>query len=291
MIKKAMLKNQTVTRKRVESNRRPFFRDVFRFVTSVSFKVSILIIGMISVSLMFIYLYRYMINSPYVKLKFIQISGVDDGIKREMIKMAGLNEGMSLLTINPNDIKAKMEKHPWIRSVELEKRFPHTLIVKAEKESPRAMVLFDKMFYMNRWGKVFKELDKDDDVDYPVITGVSKTDDNAEEKLALAAGILDSFESETGLLSLSDISEIHVNTGGDAMIYSISMPVAIRMSGGNLEEGKNRIKRLVRYLQNSNVIDTVRVIDMNYLDGAVVSFKKQESLAESEKDENLTVGL
>jgi hypothetical protein len=144
---------------------------------------------------------------------------------------------------------------------------------------------------MNRWGKVFKELDEGDNADFPVITGVSRTAGNADEKLALAAGILDSFASETGLLSLDDISEIHVNDGGDALIYSISMPVAVRMGVDDLEKGKSRLKRLVRYLQGSSVIDTVKVIDMNYLDGAVVSFKKADNSSKPAEEGDLTVGL
>src|SRR4030042_4421384 len=104
MRKKALLSNQSVTRKRKES-RRPFFRDLLRFVTSVSFKVLILIVGMISVSFLFVYLYKALINSSYLKLRSIQVAGVDDGMKGQIIKMAGLNENLSLLTINPNEIK------------------------------------------------------------------------------------------------------------------------------------------------------------------------------------------
>ena len=290
MAKKALLSNQSIAKKRTES-RRPFIRDALRFVTSVSFKVLILIVGMISVSLLFVYLYKAMINSSYLKLRSIQVTGVDDVMKRQIIKMAGLNNNLSLLTLNPNEIKAKIEKHPWVRSVELKKQLPHTLIIKAEKESPRALVLFEKLFYMNRYGKVFKELDQGDNADFPVITGVSKSEDNADEKLELAAGILDSFASETGLLSLDDISEIHVNNGGDALIYSMSMPVAVRMNVEDLEKGKIRLKRLVRYLQGSSVIDTVKVIDMNYLDGAVVSFKKADNSTKPAGEGDLTVGL
>jgi len=289
MGKDALLSRQTVTRKQVY--RRPFLRDLLRFVTSVSFKVLILIAGMISVSLMFLYGYKGLTSSSYFKLEYVQVSGVDDEIKRELIKLAGLNENVSLLTINLNEIKAKMEKHPWVRTVELEKRFPHTLVINTEKQSPRALVLFDRLFYMNRWGKVFKEIDSDDSTDFPVITGVSGTDEDSGKKLKMAAGILDDLESETGLLSINDISEIHVNDGGDALIYPISVPVAIRVTDESLKDGKTRLKRLVRYLQNSSVIETVKVIDMDYLDGAVVSFKEPESLAATEKEGGRTVGL
>jgi len=290
MSRKTLLSKQSVARKRPDK-RRPFLRELFRFMTSVSFKVLILIVGMASVSFMFIYLYKCMINSPYLKLEYIQISGVDDEIKSELIGVSGLNDGMSLLTVNPNQIKARMEKHPWVRAVQLEKRFPHTLLVKVEKESPRALVVFERLYYMNRWGIVFKEVEQGEDIDYPVITGVSRTSDKAGEKLNVASAILDAFESETGWLSLDDISEIHVNDGGDALIYSMSMPVAVRMGVEDLENGKSRLKKLLSHLQGSNVIDTVKVIDMNYLDGAVVSFKRTDNLIRSLAKENVTAGL
>jgi cell division protein FtsQ len=289
MKKRSLLSKQTVIKK--QTKRRPILRDVLRFVTSVSFKASILIIGMVSVSLLFLYLYKYLVSSPYIKLREIQITGVDDGIKRELIKMSGLNKDLCLLTINPGEIKAKMERHPWIRSVELEKQFPHTLLIKAEKQLPRALVSFDKMYYMNRWGKVFKELDQDDNMDYPVITGISRSQDDTDEKLTLASGILDLFASETGLWSISNISEIHVNNGGDALVYSISLPFAVRIGGGNLEEEKNKLKQLVAHLENTGGIDAVKVIDMNYLDGAVVSFNKSDNNDPLEKQEDKTVGL
>lgn len=290
MAKKTLLSKQNVARKRPDK-RRPFVRELFRFLTSVTFKVLILIVGMASVSFMFIYLYNCMINSPYLKLEYIQISGVDDEIKDELIEISGLNEDMSLLAINPNHIKARMEKHPWVRSVQMEKRFPHTLIVKAEKESPSALVVFDRLYYINRWGTVFKEVEQGDDIDYPVITGVSKTSDNAGEKLAMASAMLEAFESETGWLSLDEISEIHINDGGDALIYSMSLPVAVRMGADDLEQGKSRLKKLVKHLQGSDMINTVKVIDMNYLDGAVVSFKRTDSLIRSLGETKTTAGL
>jgi cell division protein FtsQ len=288
--KRSVLSKQSVKKKPTQHDRSLFW-DLARFVTSVSLKVSIVIIAMVSVSLMFVYLYKYIITSPYIELNDIQITGVDDGIKRELIKLAGLNNHPSLLAISPVDIKAKMERHPWVKSVELEKRFPHTLIVKAEKQSPRALVAFDTLYYMNKWGRVFKELDKNDDMDYPIITGVSKGQDNLEEKLILAAGILDAYASETGLWSLDDISEIHVNEGGDALIYSVSLPFAIRVGGGDLGEEKNKVKELVGYLKNAGAIDTVNVIDMNYHDGAVVSFKKPDSVNPSENQKDIPIGL
>jgi cell division protein FtsQ len=290
MKKKSVLSHQSVNRKKRQS-RRHIVWDLVRFITSVSLKVSLVIVAMISVSLMLVYLYKCIVTSPYIELTDIQITGVDEAVKRQIIRAAGLNGRTCLLTLNPEQIKAKMERHPWIRSVELEKRLPHTLIVKAVKESPVALVSLDKLYYMNKWGRVFKEVEAGDDMDYPVITGVSKDQDNTDEKLTLAAGILGSFASETGHWSLDDVSEIHVNNGGDALIYSLSLPFAIRVTGENLDDQKTKVKQLVNYLQNAGGMEAVSVIDVNYHDGAMVSYKKQDAVDGSEKQKEQPVGL
>jgi cell division protein FtsQ len=276
MREKSVLKRQNVIRKEHQrtSALRPLFHNAARFVTSLSFKISLLVIGMVSVSLLFLYLYQCLTHSSYLSLKEVLITGVDDGIKHELIQMSGLSENLSLLTINPNEIKHKMEKHPWVRSVQLEKRFPHTLAINIEKQSPRAVVAFGGLFYMNKWGKVFKELDKDDNRDYPVITGISKDQKDTDEKLQLAAGILDVFENETGLWSLNDISEIHVNDIDDALVYSVSLPIPVRVGSQGLDGKKHQLKEIVKRLQDDGRIETVRLIDTNYHDGAVVSFKQ-----------------
>jgi cell division protein FtsQ len=289
MKRKSVLSHQSIKKK--PASRPHIAWDLVRFVTSVSLKVSIVIIAMVSVSLMLVYLYKCIVSSPYIELTDVNITGVDEGIKHELIKIAGLSGRNCLLTLNLDEIKAKMERHPWIRSVELEKQFPHTLMVKAEKQSPMALASFDKLYYMNKWGKVFKEVGAGDDMDYPIVTGVSKGQANADEKLTLAARILETFASETGHWSLDDISEIHVNNGGDALIYSISLPFAIRVDGENLEEEKSKVKQVVSYLQSAGGVEAVSVIDMNYHDGAVVSYKKQDSDDPSDKRNEQPVGL
>jgi cell division protein FtsQ len=290
MKKKSVLSHQSVNRKKRTSQRHIAW-DFVRFMTSVSLKVSLVIVAMISVSLLLVYFYKCIVTCPYIELTDIQVSGVDDTVKRELIRIAGLNGKTCLLTMNPEEVKAKMERHPWIRSVELEKRLPHTLIVKAEKQSPMALVSFDKLYYMNKWGNVFKEVEAGDNMDYPVITGVIKDQDNTVEKLSLAADVLGAFASETGHWSLDDISEIHVNNGGDALVYSLSLPFAIRVNGENLEEQKSKIKQLVNYMQNAGSMEAVSMIDVNYHDGAMVSYKKQEPVSEPGKQNEQTVGL
>ncbi len=272
MKKRSILERQSVKRRNLHEASR-LWAGV-RLVTSLSFKVSLLLIGIIALSLLFLYLYQYLVTSPYVKLEEVVFTGVDEDIKQELIKMSGLSGDLCLLSIDLNEIKRSMESHPWIRSVELEKRFPHTLFIRAEKEVPVAVVALDGLSYMNRWGEIFKKVEQKDDKDFPVITGISKNNGRTLEQLKLAAGVLEAFKTEKGDWSIKEIGEIHVCQDGDIYLYPVNLPTVIKMGGRELDIQKRELKKVVEHLRKTGRELSVKAIDLNYPDGVVVSFKK-----------------
>ncbi len=272
MKRKNLLSRQSVKRKRGMKFSELFV--FFRRVTAVSLKVICLFIGVISISLLFLYLYQYLVSTPYIKLREVSIQGVDEGLKRELIEMADLNSDLSLLTLNMDEMKKKMESHPWVRTVELEKRFPHLLRIRAEKEKPFAIVHLGRLFYMNRSGEAFKEIDYSDDKDYPVITGISERDDSSGEYMKIAADILSIFENESGAWSFNHISELHFNDINKVSLYSTELPVVLRMGCSELALKKEKLKEIVDHLNKIGRINMVKAIDLNYEDMAVVSYRE-----------------
>ena len=272
MKRKSILDRQSIKKRNPEKSSR-FWRGVC-IVSSLSFKILLLLMGMISVSLLFLVLYQYLITSPYIKLEQVVIPGVDEELRRDIVRMSGLNTDMSLLALNLDEIKKSVELHPWIRKIDLEKKLPHTLIIRVEKEVPRALVALNKLAYMNKWGEIFKEVEGCDNKDFPVITGISKKDIDMCGKLRSAANILDIFESETGALFLKEISEIHFDQDGDVSLYSVSLPIMVKMDDKELKVKKNELVRIVEHLQKTGRTNRVKTIDLNYPDGVVVSFRK-----------------
>ncbi|MBW1805377.1 MAG: FtsQ-type POTRA domain-containing protein [Deltaproteobacteria bacterium] len=272
MKRKSVLNKQSVKRKQPKKVSKIW--GMMRLVGSLSFKISIFLVGMVSISVLFLTLYQYLISSPHIRLEEVVFTDVDEDIKREIVEMARLNTDMSLLTINLHEIKERVERHPWIRSVEMEKRFPHTLIIQVEKEQPQALVALDKLAYMNRFGKIFKELGEMDETDYPVVTGVIKAGAGQDTQLRLAAQVLKLFESGKGAWSPEELAEIHVGENGELSLYSISIPAVIRINGRELDAKNGELKKIVKHLKKTGRIHTVKAIDMNYRNGAVVSFNK-----------------
>ena len=241
---------------------------------SYGFKLSLLLAVVAGISFMFLSVYQYLLTSPHIRLERVVIKGVDGDLKRALLRMSRLSVDTSLLAINMDELRQRIERHPWIRSVSVEKRFPHTLIIRAEKEKPVAVVIMDGLHYMNREGKLFERVEQTGKIDYPIITGISARGSDSQMKFKLAAHVLKILQPEKGPLSLEELSEIHVRDKTSVSLYFLSIPAVIQADGGLLSKKMDELKRLVKHLKRTGHIHVVRAINLNYRDGVVVSLKE-----------------
>jgi len=270
--RKPALKSQAVKRKKRGKVQR--VRHAFHLIGSGFARIFLVILGCVVVSLMFLYVYGYLLTSPYIRLEKVVFQGVDGELKDKLLEMANLDFDLSLLAINLDEIKGKLQGHPWIRSVDLEKRFPHTLYIRAEKEEPLALVMLDNLYYMNRWGKVFKETDDMDSLDCPVVTGMSTKSDERGRQLQTALQVLRTIEAEQAPWCLGNLSEVHVRKDGNVSLYFTFLRAEIQLRGSDLANRMDDLKRLVEHLNDEGRIQMVRSINFNYGDAAAVSFRK-----------------
>lgn len=270
--RKTVLNKQSIKRRRIKKKSNAW--TILKHAGSFSFKCSLLVIGLFAISLLFLSLYQYLLSSPYLRLEYVIIYGVDAEIKNDLLNMADLDEKMSLLAINLRKLKERLETHPWIRNVEMEKHFPDKLIICAEKEVPVALVVFGKIYYVNQWGSVFKELEATDDKDFPVITGIKNDDPKRRKKLLTAIKVMDQLKDNDGPWSLNELSEINVNRNGDLSLYSTSLSAVVHINSTMLVHQKEELAKIVNHLKGKGLIHLVKSIDLNYVNGAVVSFRK-----------------
>ncbi len=158
--KQSILAKQVVKRKK--SNRAASVWSAFTRMSLFFVRSSCVLIGICLLSLLFIVIYQYLVTSPYVRLEQITVTGVREDLKQDIINLACSETDASLLAINLRKLKNKIEQHPWIREARLEKRFPHTLVVEAKQEQPQAIVVLDRLYFMNRRKTLFKEVDPDE---------------------------------------------------------------------------------------------------------------------------------
>jgi len=250
--------------------------DIIRSIGSGMLKVFVFLSILSVVSLTFVMLYNYLLTSPYMKLENVEIHGVDEAIKNELLQMCGLTSEQGLLSLKLESLRKKMEKHPWIRTATVERRFPHSLIVQVEKEEPVMLVLLDQLYYMNKQGRLFKPVLPAEEMDFPILTGLSGTEIDQMEKLDQTVKVLTVLKAEEDRWSLQNLSEMHLNKNGGISLYFNHFQAAINISLENPAHHMEGLKQVTKHLSKSGKIDLVTQIDLNHVDGAVVSFKRNQ---------------
>ncbi len=246
-------------------------------IQRLSFAVFVSVVFLTSaalVSLAFVSLYQYLLTSPYFQLKNLVITGTEPVIERELIQMAGLDVDISTIELDLEDIKQRMEIHPWVRSVRLRRQFPQTLHVQVEKRVPIAMVPETTVSFLDESGEIFKELESGDSTEYPVLTGLAEAPPLRERQIAQAVSLLKALKVEEGSLSFDRVAEINMKGNGLMSLYLTDVMAEIRCVGSDFAAKIPELKRILAHLKDTGRIGQVAAIDLNYEDGVVVSFKK-----------------
>ncbi|MEJ2586621.1 MAG: FtsQ-type POTRA domain-containing protein [Deltaproteobacteria bacterium] len=247
--------------------------NTFRRLGSGFLKVTIVMAAITLLSLFFLSVYHYLLKSPYMRLERVQMTGVDDHLKAELMALCGLNTEPNLLAINLEDLKKQIEEHPWIRNARLQRQLPHTLTIDIEEQTPVAILLSDRMVYVNSHGEPFKAVTQSENVDFPIITGISDDLKSDENRLETVAHVMHTLSNEHGIWAADNLSEINVREEGEVALYYRELGAEIVCNWRNLSEKIPGLRRLADHLKSSGKIDRVRRIDLDYADGAVVSFE------------------
>ena len=89
MKRRTVIVNQPVRRKR--NRTRLAVLRLIHLLGSVFFKFSLLVAVIAIISFSFLSLYHYLLASPYMKLGQVEVIGVDNSIRAELIERYGLN--------------------------------------------------------------------------------------------------------------------------------------------------------------------------------------------------------
>ena len=227
----------------------------------------------VTVSAILVYCYQFVTTSSFFALKHLVITGADKHEQEGIVRLCGLRKGQNLLALKLNQIRRRLEKDPWIRSARVERTLPDTLRISLVREEPWAIVRTEKLYYMNRWGEIFKEVARGEPVNLPVVTGLADLGSEAGEQLRQVASFIGVLKGRKGPISFANLSEVHIDSTGHFSVYFSGVPAEIQIGLPGLEIELAKLDRLISHLRKTGKIREANRIDLEYAGGAVVSFR------------------
>lgn len=97
-------------------------------------------------------------NWSYLTIKRIEIAGNNRIPADQIKKWSGIHEGLNILNINLGLISDMADVQPWIKSIEVRRRFPDTVLITIEESTTIALWEDgDKYYAMDKCGTLLEE--------------------------------------------------------------------------------------------------------------------------------------
>jgi cell division protein FtsQ len=122
---------------------------------------------------------------------------------------------------------------------------PRRVLIEVEERVPKGIVAAGKLYYVDGDGVVFKEVGEDENVNFPIVTGL-RSADLATSDPAVRGRIRDALRlSELMARDSHTLSEIHFDAPDRLVVYTVNVPVALHMGWGDWEEKLRRLDRVL----------------------------------------------
>ncbi len=261
-------------KKQKQNKTKRSIRPVLLILFTILMTISGITVGLLE-------LYKYLNRSPYLRIKKVIVLSHEDQLRRYVMGVLKPQARyMNIIFFDADEIKKRIEMHPWIKSADIKKEFPDTLIINIKKEIPRALVsLGNDLFYVDTDGYMFKKVRHGEHIDLPVITGLMPNDENFKKRIKKAIKILHTFK-ETDHYA-SKISEVYITRYGNVHLYLYNKPIEVIVShdidGMDKREVSKKLQSLKKVLNYFSNYAQIRptFIDLDSIkNGAIIGLSK-----------------
>lgn len=215
---------------------------------------------------------QLLFDSTYFKIDSVQVENQVRVSEEEIVALSDVTMGSNIFELDLERIGSKIEENPWVFSARVQRLFPRSVVIRVEERSPLAVINLDYLYYVDDRGEIFKVLEAQDSLDYPVVTGLERKDllERPEESREQLQGVMELIEELAGrhIFVLNDVSEIHLDPSGEIVLYTCSGGVPVRMGTGDYRGKLDRLERIYGDLKPR--LRALKYIDLNVMDRIIV---------------------
>jgi len=235
---------------------------------------TLITLGIASISLTSIMLYKELLQLPFLQVKKIHVEGCRRQSPATIISLAGIHPQINLLSLDLNNMCQRLEDSPWIERAQIKRTLPDQLEISISERKPAALINLNQLHLVDDKGTVFKKAEREDGLALPIFTGVTWEDLMSNQKLHTALinqalALMKLFEGEG--IPLSAISEIHLNTTMGLTVFTTHNATQIEMGFAPFEKKVQRLCTLLDNFKGKNLMP--ENIDLNYRHKAFITFK------------------
>lgn len=223
--------------------------------------------------------YRWLCRSNFFQVTAVDIVGNQEVSKETILQLADLDVHANLLALDLKAIAPRIKGYAWIEKVSLRKEWPSRLRIEIRERRPAALLNTPKgLYYVDSKGEPFAALSGQDELDFPIITGLEKVltfkdealqVDAAQEMLAALQFIAYAAKGNSSLPA-QNISEIHFAEDQGAILFLADRPFPIFLGKELGKKAYNRLAKVLYWLYKKKEFQAVAYIRLDYMENRVL---------------------
>ncbi len=214
----------------------------------------------------------------YFRIQTIEMPGCHITDPAELKKIGGIHYQLNMLTLDPAVMQKRLQEHPWVSGVKIQRIWPDTLVVTVSEHRPEALIVCgeeNKFSYVNRKGEIFAAVRQGQELDFPVITGLETVQGSRKDEMLVdAMRFLQLTRRNNSNLPGQDVSEVHLTENGELIVYLVRYPFPIYFGQGNVKRKYTQLWKVLKVLyqksRSGSLIEKVAYIRMDYQDNKVL---------------------
>lgn len=217
------------------------------------------------------FLQQHLTTAKAFAVDRIDVVGAARLDRSEVLDAAGLDLGVNVFTRAPEDVQARLLRHPWIIAADVQRRLPSRFEISVQEREPVALLVVQacasplartdeespcdegsSLYLVSNDAKMFKRLSGRDPVDLPVITGVTRErlagdPEFSRRVLTDAVALLEEYRN-SGLFQRFAIGEVHLERNDGFSLYVGDDLTYVRLGAPPFADKLLRMKRVFERL-------------------------------------------
>ena len=242
-----------------------------------------------AMSFAFIFGYDLFTQSDYFSTHTISVKGCERLDQQEVINQAKLELGLNIFSVNLTTTRKRLLAHAWISEADVSREIPKGIHIRIREHKPLAVIDMGRKFLLSRKGEIFKEWQRTDPVNLPIVYGLTFSDLNVGSRplnrpFKAVLTVLKLGLQSNSIIANRNIKSIHVDKDIGLTVYADNRLGALKLGYGEYSDKYKRLEEVLAYLRKEEKISAMKSIDLNNLDRIVVNLKLDKSPAVGHKE-------
>lgn len=210
---------------------------------------------------------RHVVASPRFAVQTVAISPTARASRQELEILAGVQPGDHLLSVDTDDVAARVASHPWVAAVRVERQLPSELRIEVTERQAAALANLGGLYLLDLNGQPFKRATMAEAEGLPAISGIDRARylelrDASEAAFREALALLTTYALES---TRPAISEIVIDPSNGFTLFLLDGGAEIRLGRGDCSKKLARFDQILEALKAKGA--TARSLRTVHLDG------------------------